>query len=74
MTLINAGGALATLVDLMVLPGAIMSAIGGYMWYKGQRNGEENRSRIGRMLLMFGIILLVIVIILSGFLRNLPKG
>ena len=72
MTLINAAGALKTLLDLMVVPGVLLTVTGAYMWHSGYRNQEENKSRLGRLLLMFGIILLVIVAILSDFLIHLP--
>lgn len=68
MILINAAGALKTLLDLMVVPGVLLTASGAYMWFSGYRNQDENKTRLGRMLLMFGIILLVIIAILSNFL------
>jgi hypothetical protein len=73
MVILNAAAALATLVEIMALPGALLSGIGGYMWYTGYSKHDENTIRLGKMLIMFGIILLVIVAILSSFLSHLPK-
>lgn len=70
----NAWGALATLVELLALPGAFMAAYGGYMWYMGYRQYDENRLRTGRVFVMFGIILLVIVAIIADFLASFPAG
>ena len=71
MIMLNAQGALATLLNVMALPGAIMACIGGYLWYKGWQLKLENRTRAGRMLLMFGVILLTIVVILSYAINKL---
>ncbi|MES2646890.1 MAG: hypothetical protein V4717_08460 [Bacteroidota bacterium] len=68
MLLLNAQAALSTLLNLMALPGAIMTSVGGFMWYNGSQLALENRSRYGRMLVMFGLILLLIVTILSLFI------
>jgi len=68
MNTLNAQGALTTLLNLMALPGAVMTAVGGYLWYDGFKKQLDNRSRYGKMLLMFGIILLTIVAILTYYL------
>ena len=70
MQLLNAQAALSTLLNLMALPGAILTVVGGYLWYNGSQQALENRSRIGRMLVMFGLILLFIVIILLLFIAE----
>jgi len=70
---LNAQGALATLLNLMALPGALMACMGGYMWFKGWQLKLENRTTAGRMLLMFGVILLTIVAILSFAINRLSS-
>ena len=68
MITLNAQGALTTLLSLMALPGSVMTAVGGYLWYDGIKQQLENRSRYGKMLVMFGLILLAIVLILTYYL------
>ena len=68
MILLDAEGALSTLLNLMALPAAVLIASGGYMWFNGFRRRLENRSRTGRFLVMFGLILLAIVLILTYYL------
>lgn len=70
MILTDAEGALATLLNIMAMPAVFLICFGVYLWYKGTQQNVENRSRMGRMLLMFGVILLVIVLILSYFIAE----
>jgi predicted Na+-dependent transporter len=70
MQIINAEGALSTLLNLMAVPGALLIFFGAFSWYNGRNQGIENRVRAGKMLFMFGIILLVIVLILSYFISQ----
>jgi Zn-dependent protease with chaperone function len=70
MQIINAEGALATLLNIMAVPGAFLTFFGAFSWYKGWKLGIENRARAGKMLFMFGLILLVIVLILSFFISQ----
>ncbi|CAN5680124.1 hypothetical protein BH10BAC3_BH10BAC3_02790 [soil metagenome] len=68
MNTLNAQGALTTLLNLMALPGTLMTIVGGYFWYDGVKQQYENRSRYGKMLVMFGLIMLAIVLILTFYL------
>jgi hypothetical protein len=68
MIYLDAQGALTTLLNLMALPATAMTAIGGYLWYSGSKEQIENRSRTGRFLVMFGLIMLAIVLILTYYL------
>ena len=67
---INAEGAFATLLNLMAVPAVFLICYGGRAWYSGWKSGIVNRARMGRMLLMFGIIILVIVLLLSFFISE----
>ena len=71
MITLNAQAALTTLLSLMALPGALMTAVGSYLWYDGIKHQLDNRGRLGKMLVMFGLILLDIVIILTLYLTAL---
>ena len=66
--MVNAEGAIETLLNLMAIPAVLLTCFGGYYWYKGSKLGYENRVRAGKLLVMFGVILLVIVLILSFFI------
>ena len=68
--LLNATGALLTLLDIMVLPAVIMIVAGGFFWRRGWQLNAEDKTRLGRMLFMFGAILLVIVLIITYFLKR----
>ena len=67
----DSGHALAALLQLMLLPAMLMLVAGVVVWYKGHQARHESRIRIGKMLTMFGSILLVILLITSSFLQNL---
>jgi hypothetical protein len=69
--LLNATGAFLTLLDIMLLPAVLMIATGAILWRRGWLLYAEDKSRLGRMLLMFGIILLLIVLTTSYFLSQL---
>lgn len=70
MVLLNAEAALAALLNLVAVPAVFLTCFGGYTWYKGVQQHIEGRIRAGRMLLMFGVILLAIVLILSYFISE----
>lgn len=63
--------ALLALLQLMLLPAMLMLLSGIIVWYKGHQAQVESRIRIGKMLTMFGSILLVIVLITSSFIQML---
>ncbi|QGW27092.1 hypothetical protein [Phnomibacter ginsenosidimutans] len=63
--------ALLALLQLMLLPAMLMLLSGLIVWYKAHQIQQESRIRIGKMLTMFGSILLAIVLITSSFLQML---
>ena len=70
MLFINAEGAFATLLNLMAVPGVLLICYGAWCWHSGWKLDITNRARQGRMLLMFGFIILTIVLILSFFIAE----
>ena len=71
MYLLDARAALHALVSLMILPAAILVAIGIATWYKGNKLQTESKERVGKMTTMFGAILLTILLICLWFLSSL---
>lgn len=67
----DSGHALAALLQLMLLPAILMLVAGVLVWYKGYQAEQESRIRIGKMLTMFGSILLTILLITAAFLSTL---
>ncbi len=55
----------------MALPAVLLIVAGAHGWRQGWKTGNEDRSRMGKMLLMFGIILLIIVLITSFSLEKI---
>ena len=69
--LLNATGALLALLDIMVLPAVLMIVGGGILWRKGWLMNAEDKTHLGKMLFMFGCILLVIVLLMTYFLEQI---
>ena len=72
--LLNATGALLTLLDIMVVPAVLMIVTGGILWRRGWLLNSEDKSRLGRMLFMFGSILLAIILVMTYFLEKVPAN
>jgi succinate dehydrogenase/fumarate reductase cytochrome b subunit len=70
MYLLDAQTALDALLSLLMLPAAVMIGIGGFFWDRGATQQNEDRVRKGKMLIMFGAILLVILLVCSWFLNS----
>ncbi|TAD91088.1 MAG: hypothetical protein EAY75_03975 [Bacteroidetes bacterium] len=70
----NPIAAFSVLLALMLLPAVAMVAGGGWFWYRGQAQHRQHTERLGKMLVMFGCILLVIVVIVSFFLTGRMPG
>ncbi len=68
MILANTEAAFATLLNMMAVPSVFLICLGGYFWRRGWQEKNENRARLGRMLLMFGVVFLTIVLILCYFI------
>lgn len=70
----NEVNALYTLLSFLVLPAMIFLIIGIRSWYFGMQQANEDKTRIGKMMTMFGIIFLVILFICSYFLKGSLPG
>ena len=66
--------AFSVLLTLMLLPAFLMLGFGLRFWYQGRQQQSEDRLRLGRMLFLFGIILLITVAIVSFFLTGKMPG
>jgi membrane-associated protease RseP (regulator of RpoE activity) len=69
--LLDGGRAFYATLNLLVLPAAGMLVAGVVLWYRAHRQRLPQRVRAGKMLTMMGAILLVILLIISGFLQML---
>ena len=65
--LLDARSAFGALLSLMTVLAAAMLAIGGWQWYKGWQAAQIEKLRLGRLITMFGVVLLVIAFIVSYF-------
>jgi uncharacterized membrane protein YidH (DUF202 family) len=70
----NPTAALSVLLALMLVPAVGMLASGAWLWYTGAAARRYHTERLGKMLVMFGVILLVIVGITSFFLTGKMPG
>ncbi len=70
----NEVNALYTLLSFLVLPAMIFLIIGIRSWYFGMQQANEDKTRIGKMVTMFGIIFIVILFICSYFLKGSLPG
>lgn len=71
MVMLSATEALITLLNIMAVPAVLLIVFGGLTWYKASSYQMESRVKYGKLMLMFGIILLVIVLITSYYLSQM---
>ena len=61
------------LIQIGYLPAIFMILSGAFQWYTGTRLSSLNRIRMGRLLVLFGAILLSILAVLQYFMSFAPK-
>jgi hypothetical protein len=66
--------AFSVLLGLLLVPAVGLLVYGARAWHKGQLQQHEDSLRLGRMLVMFGIILLSILVVVSYFLTGKLPG
>jgi hypothetical protein len=65
--LLDVRTAFGALLSLITVLAVAMLAIGGWQWYIGHLTGQNEKLRLGRLVTMFGVVLLVIAFIVSYF-------
>jgi uncharacterized membrane protein YidH (DUF202 family) len=65
--LLDARSAFGALLSLMTMLAVAMLATGAWQWYMGRRAGQNEKLRLGRLITMFGVVLLVIAFVVSFF-------
>ncbi len=66
--LINALQAFDSFIKILFLPAVILLMFGIYNWQQGVRLHMEDKRRVGKMLTMFGVIMLVMLQIIHWVL------
>jgi hypothetical protein len=72
MWLADALTAFQALIAFLFMPAALLAGLGAYFWYLGVQKNQPDKQRLGKMMLMFGIIFFAILFILQYFLATGP--